>query len=248
MVAHCLLVETERDGLILVDTGVGTRDVADPGRLGGAFVRLVRPQLEMSRTAVAHVERMGFSARDVRHIVPTHLDVDHVGGLADFPEATVHVFPSELDAAIHPTIRERERYRQVHWEHGPRWQRIQGGGETWNGLHDVRTLDGLDHEVRIVPMAGHTRGHVLVGVPDGARTWLHCGDAYFHEHVVDASRLGPGPALRLFEQMVAVDRDAVRENHRTLRHLALTRSADLDLFSAHDPREFARSLAPARRS
>ena len=27
MVAHCLLLETERDGLILVDSGFGTRDV-----------------------------------------------------------------------------------------------------------------------------------------------------------------------------------------------------------------------------
>ena len=27
MVAHCLLVQTERDGLVLIDTGLGTRDI-----------------------------------------------------------------------------------------------------------------------------------------------------------------------------------------------------------------------------
>src|SRR5438067_1248975 len=28
MVAHCLVVETARDGLVLIDTGFGTRDIA----------------------------------------------------------------------------------------------------------------------------------------------------------------------------------------------------------------------------
>lgn len=243
MVAHCLVVETPRDGLILVDTGIGTRDVAQPARLGRAFGALVRPELEASRTAAAQVVRLGFAVSDVRHVVVTHLDVDHAGGLADFPEAVVHVHPAELDAALHPSLRERERYRQVHWEHGPRWQRIEGRGESWMGFDGVRTLDGLDTEVRIVPMWGHTRGHVLVGVPDGDRTQLHCGDAYFHEHVVDPARPGPGPALRFFEWSIAADARRVSENHRVLRHAALTRSDRLAMFSAHDPRELARSRA-----
>jgi glyoxylase-like metal-dependent hydrolase (beta-lactamase superfamily II) len=241
MVAHCLLVETERDGLVLVDAGIGSHDVADPSRLGRVFTSLVRPQLEMSRTAAAQVERLGFSTADVRHVVVTHLDVDHAGGLADFPDATVHVVQAELDAALHPRLRDRERYRQVHWAHGPRWQAIEGRGEPWMGFEGVRTLDGLDTEVRIVPMWGHTRGHVLVGVPGGDRTWLHCGDAYFHEHVVDPARPGPGPVLRFFEMAIAADARRVAENHGALRHVALTRSDRLDLFSAHDPRELARA-------
>ena len=38
LVCHCLLLETD-SGLVLVDTGFGTRDVEDPARLGG-FRRL----------------------------------------------------------------------------------------------------------------------------------------------------------------------------------------------------------------
>lgn len=43
MVCHCLLIETA-DGLVLVDTGVGTADVANPAaQMGRAFVALTRP-------------------------------------------------------------------------------------------------------------------------------------------------------------------------------------------------------------
>lgn len=45
------------------------------------------------------VNRLGFCARDVRHILLTHLDFDHAGGVEDFPEATVHVMQAEIDAA-----------------------------------------------------------------------------------------------------------------------------------------------------
>lgn len=50
MVCHCLLVETEA-GLVLVDSGMGLRDVADPaGRLGRRFLRLTRPVLRAEET------------------------------------------------------------------------------------------------------------------------------------------------------------------------------------------------------
>src|SRR5579863_9917942 len=71
LVCHCLLLET-RDGLVLVDTGLGTADVEDPkGRLGGFFVGLTKPRLVREETALAQVQALGFRPSDVRHIVPT---------------------------------------------------------------------------------------------------------------------------------------------------------------------------------
>lgn len=38
LVCHCLLIETPQHGLVLVDTGLGLRDVLAPrGRLSGFF-------------------------------------------------------------------------------------------------------------------------------------------------------------------------------------------------------------------
>ena len=121
MVCHCLLIETP-EALVLVDTGLGTDDVQNPkARLGSPFVALTRPRLSMSETAIAQIEALGYAAEDVRHIVPTHLDLDHVGGLSDFPNAQVHVFKPELNAATHPTLREKARYHATQFSHGPKW-------------------------------------------------------------------------------------------------------------------------------
>lgn len=38
LVCHCLLIETDTNGLILVDTGFGQRDIQTPERLSGSFV------------------------------------------------------------------------------------------------------------------------------------------------------------------------------------------------------------------
>ena len=54
LVAHCLLVE-RADGLLLVDSGFGTRDLADPARLGRPFRAAVRPVLDPTETARAQV-------------------------------------------------------------------------------------------------------------------------------------------------------------------------------------------------
>ncbi len=95
LVCHCLLLEVE-DGLVLVDTGLGTADLAQPRRrLGPMWLLYSRPLIDPGQTALAQVRRLGFAAADVRHIVLTHLDLDHAGGLSDFPTAQVHVLDVE---------------------------------------------------------------------------------------------------------------------------------------------------------
>jgi glyoxylase-like metal-dependent hydrolase (beta-lactamase superfamily II) len=120
MVAHCIVVETERDGLVLIDTGFGTRDVEGKTPLSRAFRSLVGPKLAADETAIAQVARLGYRPEDVRHIVVTHLDLDHAGGLCDFPNAKVHLHAREHAAAMtRRNFKERERYLSVHWTHGP---------------------------------------------------------------------------------------------------------------------------------
>jgi glyoxylase-like metal-dependent hydrolase (beta-lactamase superfamily II) len=112
LVCHCLLVEGA-EGLVLIDTGFGLEDTRNPRQLGVPFTTVVRPRADAAETAISRIRALGFEPGDVRHIVTTHLDLDHAGGLPDFPDAEVHLLGSELDAAMNPGWRERARYLAV---------------------------------------------------------------------------------------------------------------------------------------
>lgn len=74
--------------------------MGEKSRLDRNFVTLNRPRLEPAITAIRQIEALGFSPADVRHILLTHMDVDHTGGIADFPAAKVHVYAKEHAAAM----------------------------------------------------------------------------------------------------------------------------------------------------
>ncbi len=240
LVCHCLLVEVG-DELVLVDTGLGRADVADPrGRLGPGFLAAIRPALDERHTAIAQLEQRGFDPRAVRHIIVTHLDLDHAGGLSDFPHATVHVMRTEHQQAhALEGFHDRQRYRPAQWSHGARWALHDVAGETWQGLRAVRELPGLPPEILLVPTVGHSAGHAAVAVKSGDGWLLHCGDAYFHRGEVDPSAPTCPPGLRFFQWLVAHDRKARLENQARLRELA-TAGEGMQLFCAHDPHELAR--------
>jgi glyoxylase-like metal-dependent hydrolase (beta-lactamase superfamily II) len=83
--AHVLLIEAA-DSLVIVDTGFGLDQATEAKkRLPALFRANVRPRMNAAQTAIRQVEALGFSASDVRHVVPTHLDIDHAGGLPRLP-------------------------------------------------------------------------------------------------------------------------------------------------------------------
>ncbi len=166
LVCHCLAIESA-DGVILVDTGFGSEDVEHPRQLGRPFLALTSPRLRREDTALARLAELGLEAGDVRHIVVTHLDPDHSGGLPDFPEAEVHVFATEHAAAMNPKLTERSRYVGAHWSHQPNWVTHETAGDEWHGFESVRVLPGSDPEVLLVPLIGHSRGHTGVAVRSG---------------------------------------------------------------------------------
>jgi glyoxylase-like metal-dependent hydrolase (beta-lactamase superfamily II) len=243
MVCHCLVVEG-KDGLVLVDTGLGTGDVDNPRqRLGRMFMHVARPRLLREQTALAQIQRLGFRQGDVRHIVPTHLDLDHVGGLSDFPGAKIHVFEPELRAAMQrKTAAERGRYRVAQLAHGPQWVPHQVAGDRWMGLEHVRVIGD---DVALVPLVGHTRGHCAVAVRDDRGWLLHAGDAYFFRGEVDPVAPRSTPALAFFQRLAAVDDVARRHNQARLRTLVREHGSQVRVFSAHDPVELDAFVAQA---
>ena len=234
--AHCLLIESS-DGLVLVDTGFGTGDIADPKRLGQPFRAMMRPELNESETAVSQVRAMGRDPADVRHIVVTHLDLDHAGGLSDFPQAKVHVFAPELEIAQNPPLVEKARYIQEQWAHGPDWVSHAVDGDTWFGFESVKPIDGLGDDVALVPLVGHSKGHSGVAVRGSGGWMLHCGDAYFFNAEVETPRRVT-PGFRAFENITQWKRGPRMRNLERLQELRRDHGSEVELFCSHDPETF----------
>jgi glyoxylase-like metal-dependent hydrolase (beta-lactamase superfamily II) len=243
IVCHCLLIESDA-GLILVDTGFGTRDIANRNhRLSDFFLGLNQPQLLPDETALAQVKALGFEAADVRHILVTHLDFDHAGGLEDFPNATIHVTTREKEAAdaqkgglfVGP-----RRYRPGQWDDIDAWRLYPfGGGEKWFGFDSVRDLVGLPPEILLIPLQGHTWGHCGVAIREDGGDWLlHAGDAYFYRGEVGSETYSCPPGMRYYQRLMEVDRKARLANQRRLRRLSLDQAGQVRLFCAHDAVEF----------
>jgi glyoxylase-like metal-dependent hydrolase (beta-lactamase superfamily II) len=240
--SHCLLLELA-SSLLLVDTGYGLLDVAAPrSRISPFFLALMKPELREEMTAVRQIESLGFDRRDVRHVVLSHLDFDHAGGLDDFPEATVHLLSSERDAALaQKTLLDRMRYRPAQWGSRDRWRSYPASqGEPWFGFDAVRGLDGVDEDVLLVPLLGHTFGHAGVAIRDAERWLLYAADAYFFHAEMNLEDPRCTPGLTLYQAMMDKDRPQRLMNQQRLRQLKFEHGSSLELFCAHDTLEFER--------
>lgn len=246
IVCHCLLIEAE-GGLVLVDTGLGTEDLADPQRrLGWAWVPIMRPRLDESETALWQIQRLGLDPLDVRDIVLTHLDMDHAGGLDDFPHARVHVSIPEYAAANRPSWWKLRRYSPAQWAAEENWEFHEPIGETWFGFEAVRALPGLDPEILLIPMPGHSEGHCAVAVSTDTHWLMHCGDAFFHHLEIDPRGRRCPIGLRAYQQVYQSDSTLRLRNQARIRHLATHHPGAIEIVNSHDPLYLDRPSARAK--
>jgi glyoxylase-like metal-dependent hydrolase (beta-lactamase superfamily II) len=239
------LIETN-EGLVLVDTGFGLEDIRDPHRrLSDFFYYVNNIKLREQETAARQIERLGFKREDVRHILLTHLDFDHAGGITDFPHAKVHLLAEEYRHAMYArTIKDVLRFRPQQWTKPSQWNKYEVGGENWFGFECVRDLEGLPPEILIVPLVGHTFGHSGIAVDTGDGWLLHAGDAYFYRDEMRVENPYCTPGLRAYQTAMEVDRRSRLWNQDRLRALKRDHGNEVRIICAHDHKEFeaARSM------
>jgi glyoxylase-like metal-dependent hydrolase (beta-lactamase superfamily II) len=227
---HCLLLE-HGGRLTLIDTGIGLADVADPpGRIAQEIIDVAGFQFRAEDTVARRIEALGFRTADVDHIVLTHGDPDHAGGLADFPTALVHV-SAEEHAAIYGG---HWRYQMPQFAHGPRWQPHPASGDKWFGLESRWLPLGPGLDARLIPLFGHTTGHCGVAVRTGDRWLLHVGDAYF----LRVELAGDDHPVSEVAAQRATDDVGRRASLEEVRRLARDHAAEIEMFGCHDYSEF----------
>lgn len=139
----------DADGLTVIDTGL--------------------PRSE--KKILAYVASLGKSARDVKRIIITHADLDHVGGLAALQKSTgARTYASKLEA---DAIAEGKPSRQIK-PSGFSLQRVlfallrpfmkAAPFQVDEILTDGQILPALGG-LRVIETAGHTPGHVSLFAP-----------------------------------------------------------------------------------
>ena len=241
-IVYCLLLETE-DGLVLVDTGFGRQDYSKPSLMMSGFLRLMGVPRDEDETAYHQVVASGYEPRDVKHIILTHLHLDHAGGLRDFPGAKVHVFKGEFDSAMSPRgLVERGR-DAAHWAHDPDWVLHDQVDEEWFGFPGMRVLEGGSPGIFLIPLPGHTRGHCGVAIKCDNRWLFNCGDAASpfhrdvdpHDHPADLQPLNVIPGW--------LSRRLIGTHVPKLRKLIAEHGDEINLISSHDIYSFEKNNA-----
>lgn len=231
---HCLLVETEQ-GLVLVDSGYSRADVEDPVSRLGLSSLVLGVKMDLKDTAYAQVQALGFQPEDVKHVVLTHLDTDHVGGVMDFPWAQVHVFEEEFHIVRQMSQKPgkfRNRFRPQNWSPDIQWNFYSSQGEAWNGFESVRNLKGLPPEILMIPLIGHSPGHCGVVVD----SYLHAGDSYFQRTEVSKNWLDLPVTFQIYQSLLATNNRDRMNNQKRLRKL-IESHPEIDVFCSHDLEE-----------
>jgi glyoxylase-like metal-dependent hydrolase (beta-lactamase superfamily II) len=198
-------------GRALFDTGMGVR-----------YRRELADALPDNKFGLQWFEGMDIATRlkaidvdpaSIDWVINSHLHIDHCGGNAHLPNATVVIQKAEIDTARHNP--QPGLYEPVDYDTGQPVKVIEGE-------HD---LFG-DGSVRIVPTNGHTPGHQSVIVKLAKGDVLLAGDCCYTERNLDAMVL-PKATADMEQGMITFER------------LAKLRAGGTRILFGHDGKQWA---------
>lgn len=239
-VTQVLLLET-RDGLLLIDSGLGLESFSRPSWVERLAFQLDGIIATPDETAFHQVSALGFDPRDVREIIPTHLHFDHIGGACDFPWSTVHVWDVEFQAGLRPKgFKGFMGYYPARWKSHPGLKTYPLGRDRWFGLEAIPILQRSETEIWLVPLVGHSPGMCGVAIKTGNGWLWHCGDAYARQVQVDPAGTGTAfpPIARGFEEFMFPI--AARQK---IRNVLAEHGNKITALCSHDPEMFHRVKA-----
>jgi glyoxylase-like metal-dependent hydrolase (beta-lactamase superfamily II) len=217
------LVEHAREGIGLFDTGHAHRFFEATREWPySIYRRITRVRMAPEEDAVRQLAALGISAPDVRWIVISHFDPDHIGGLRDFPAARIICLKSAyhaiagkrgmaaLRARLLPNLLPDDMERRLML-----LPEIEGApiGPFTSSLD----LFG-DGGIRLVDLPGHAEGQVgaFLRAEDGADWFLAADGCWNRATISPEARHTPPVNLH---RAIAVNRRLQDQTYEHLRQL-----------------------------
>jgi glyoxylase-like metal-dependent hydrolase (beta-lactamase superfamily II) len=199
-----LLVRTP-EARVIIDTGLGNK--------------LTEKQKEIFRVTrdwdvIEELKRLALTRQDITHVILTHYDFDHGGGIVmhneageeelTFPNAAHIVQQREWEDVLAPNIRSEKTY----WPENFAKLLDSANLQLVEGNHTVCPGIAVEHT------GGHTRGHQVVRIASGSEVAYHLADllpthAHFNPLWIMAYDNFPLEAIALKQQY---EKRGIREN------------------------------------
>ena len=221
------------EGVIVVDTGETAR-VHEPGyhpRWHPFYRRATHFSVHPEEEIGPQLRGLGIAARDVRHVVLTHLHTDHAGGLRHFVGGKIWVARAEYKRASGFGAKV-QGYLPHRW---PKWwtpEFLRFDARPFGPFAQSMSLTASG-DVVVVPTPGHTRDHVSV-VVCGSPSYFLAGDTSYNQKLLLAGKVDG----------VSPDEEVSRETMKKI--VALAKERPLVYLPSHDP-EGAERLRNAER-
>ncbi|AYN05947.1 MBL fold metallo-hydrolase [Flavobacterium sp. 140616W15] len=226
---HCILIK-ENDNLILIDTGIGLLDIQQPlERIGQELIDMVGYRFNENQTAIRQIEELGLDPKKVTDCIISHLDNDHIGGLADFPNATVHVGIEEYENYNSGS----PRYLKAPLSHNPTIKTYKKSDLNWFGFEARKVATNTETEIFLIPLFGHTLGHCGVALKKDNKWIFYIADAYYMRIELNDS----SHPVNQLARMRAEDNDLRLNSLDKIRTL-INEHPEIEVFGYHDIEEF----------
>ena len=211
---RCLLLDDGKN-VILIETGIGDNN-------SDKFIKMFN--IIQNKNALSNtLSKSCYNAKDITHVVLTHLHFDHAGGatklaktgeiIPSFPNAKYYISKKNWEAGLDPSPRDCASYLK----------------ENYMTLFEKGVLNIVDENSNILEgistyvVNGHTYGQQLVKVSDGGETLVFCSD------------LIPLKSHLKLPWIMGYDLNAVLTLEEKNIFLNLAASNDWILFFYHDP-------------
>jgi len=228
-----VFVIQHRDGLVLFDTGLNPSIATDPNyvdsAIGRFFMRRVfRLHIEPEDRLTNKLGQLGYAASEIRKVVFSHLHFDHIGGIAEVPQAELVVSRKEWEQLQGPHP-ERDYIFREHIElPNAKWNAIDFEPvaeqllSSFEGCYDLMG----DGSLILLPTPGHTVGSLSMLIRTGhSSPILLVGDLTYETELLMKDRL---PGIYADKKQLKTSFALVRELKRKIPYLLI--------ISSHDPR------------